>query len=328
MKNENYGKFKEDDKLKSRDLGEALGVSANDICSIDDWFANYLDRHLHASTFEKGLVYESELNELHNSIFESIEPLSYKYILPKLVKYYNISESGQLKSTRVARLLVLLEQLIAKYINELNVSYTPSEFVNVTKYCRDNFFVSPNGELIENILKINTKHKITAKSSTEEKRNIINNILYIITDTGFHHDIICFKKILKLITVEDIELIEQIKSFKVKNSQGCYFLINIIFDTYLPFDNIAEDFDIKRELIFWLDSSGGAKPKQSWIEKMLALKVKIGLPSLLLICEQIIEHKQLVNYYFNDSCYWGDDVCKRFIKSAQWTKEYGNNACL
>jgi hypothetical protein len=203
------------------------------------------------------------------------------------------------------------------------VGYTPSEFVAVTTYLQNNFFVSPNGELIENILKINTKHKITAKSSTEEKRNIISNILYIVADKSFHHDIICFKKILKLITADDIELMEQVVNFKVTNGQGCYFMVNLILNTHLLLDNVAENFEVKRELIFWLDSSGGAKPKQSWTEKMLALKVKIGLQALLLICDRLIEHQQLANYYFNDSFFWGDDVCKRFIKSAKWTKEYG-----
>ena len=30
----------------------------------------------------------------------------------------------------------------------------------------------------------------------------------------------------------------------------------------------------------------------------------------------------------NDNSNWSDDVCKRFIKSAKWTKEYNNdNAC-
>jgi hypothetical protein len=317
-----HTEFKENDKLNSGNLAEVLGISAIDIRNIDDWFDTYLDRHLQAKTFDGGLAYESELGELHSSIFEHMKPLSYKYILPRLLKYYNISDSGYLKPMIVARLRVLLKDLIIKYMNEQNVSYTPAEFIFVTTYLRDNFLISPNGELIENVLKINAKHKITTKSSTEERRNIISNILHVIADEGFHHDIICFKKVLKLITADDIELMEQIKSFKVKNNQGCYLLINTIFNTHLPFDNVAENFDMKRELIFWLDSSGGAKPKQTWLEKMLALKAKIGLPSLLLICEQILENEQLVNHYFNEICWWGDGVCKRFMKSAKWIKEY------
>ena len=321
-----YSKFKEDDKLKSRDLGDELNISENDIRTIDDWFAIYLDRHSQATNQDVGLKYENELKKLHSLMFECITSLSYKYILSKLIKYHNISASGFLKSLDIARLRVLLRDLISKYIDEINVNYTSSEFVSVTTYLKDNFFVSPNGELIENILKINTKHKITIKSSIEEKRNIVTNILHIIADKAFHHDIVCFKKIINLITADDIKLMEYIKNLKAKNNQGCYLLINTIFN--IPLDNFAEDFEMKRELIFWLDTSAGAKPKQNWTDKMNELKAKIGLPSLLLVCDKIVENEHLKNYYFNDNSHWSDDVCKRFIKSAKWTKEYNDdNAC-
>jgi hypothetical protein len=44
----NYSKFKEDDKVKSRDLGDELKISESDIRTIDDWFTTYLDRHSQA----------------------------------------------------------------------------------------------------------------------------------------------------------------------------------------------------------------------------------------------------------------------------------------
>jgi len=65
-------------------------------------------------------------------------------------------------------------------MDEINVDYTPFEFISATEYLSDNFEVSPNRELVENILKINAKRKITAKSGREEKLRIITNIRRII----------------------------------------------------------------------------------------------------------------------------------------------------
>ncbi|MDR1340089.1 MAG: hypothetical protein LBK58_08575 [Prevotellaceae bacterium] len=320
----NYHKFKEHDKIMSRDLGEALDISEKDLRVIDDWFATYLERHSGTTTFDKGLAFENELKELHDIMFKQTSSRSHKYILPKLIKYHNISASGFLKSALVARLQVLLRDLISRYMNEINVSYSPSEFVLAIIYLRDNFTLSPNGELVENMLKINSKHKITAKSTREERQNIIANMLYIITREGYHHDIVCFKKILELITADDIKLMEQVK--KIKDTQGCYFLTNLIFNTPLPSGELPEDFDLKREMIFWLDSPAGARPRQNWIDKMHVLKEKIGLLPLLSICDKIVENEHLKNYYFNEISYWGDNVCKRFIKSARWTKEYNHES--
>jgi len=311
--------FNDDDRQRSKALCLSLGLSDSDVYDIDGWFYLFLQKHHCANSAKEGLAYEKELEIRYREIEAGLGFAQHKYILPRLIKYFNILNAGYLRSSYIAGLGVLLENLILEYLNAKRSYYSPAEFVFVIEYLRSNFMVSPNGKLAETILKLDIKDRIVSKSTPEQKLIIVSNILSIIADKGFHHDIICFKKVLALVTKEDGLLIEHIKKYEVRNGQGCYKYVGMVLNTKLD-SNAWVDFCLKKELITWLDSAVGAQPKESWINKLTNIKEKVSADKLLLICQDIKEREDLQHYYFDSTAYWGDEVAKRFVKSVKWAE--------
>jgi len=69
-----------------------------------------------------------------------------------------------LKSAYVARLTYLLYgNLIPQFINVIKPKYSIVEFISLSEYLKSNFFVSPNGELLENILKLEKSNCLNYK---------------------------------------------------------------------------------------------------------------------------------------------------------------------
>lgn len=65
------------------------------------------------------------------------------------------------------------------------------------------------------------------QATTKIKFETLKNILHIVYQKTYHHDIIYFKRILKLVSETDFELISYLKNFQVRNKQGCYKLLMI-----------------------------------------------------------------------------------------------------
>ena len=314
MKNK-YEVFWEREQEKSLDFLRSLALKKEDVLQIDNWFFSYLEFHSKSHSFKDGMKYENKLRQ--NFYFSESGKQSDKYVLGKLIKYYNISMSGYLKGLLVARLDVLLGDLIREYIGK-KISYFPAEFIALTRYLESSV-ISPNGDLIENILKIESINRICTKATISERSDILMNVLKINANKGFHHDIKCYKKVLNLIEENDMQLINHIYKYKVVNDQGCYQIIKMIFDFDI-FTDKCRDFNIKRALIICFDFSSGSTPKENWRKKAEDITKKVELKKLSLLCDEILNHEGLKNYYFTNT-YWSDDVAKRLIKSAKWIKE-------
>ena len=110
----------------------------------------------------------------------------------------------------------------------------------------------------------------------------------------------------------------------VNNKQGCYQCVSAVLNLLPESGSTWTDYSLKVELIVWLDSASGASPKENWLAKMSAIKDKTGANNLLLVSNEIVGKEELQKHFFNANAYWNDDVCKRFIKSAKWIKEYLN----
>ncbi|NDV66708.1 hypothetical protein [Bacteroides sp. 224] len=312
MKN-NYKEFWERDKDMSLIFLSEMGLQKENTLFVDEWFLNYLKYHSESNSLEE-IRHANELRQQYQ-LFPKQKRQMGQYFLGKLIKYYNISCTGWLKSLLMAQLVVLLRDLIIECIDKRKVEYSPLEFVALTKYlqCSE---ISPNGNLIENILKIESKNKIYRKATVNERSNITTNILAINSNKGFHHDIRDYKKILRLIEERDENLINYIYEYKVINRQGCYQILKTIFDFRL-FANKWEDFTIKIKIIDCFDSSTGATPKERWKTQIEHIKTKIGCEKLNSLCAEIVKQEELKNYPFEIG-HWSDDVVKRFVKGAKW----------
>lgn len=317
----NYEKFRKNDIEKSKEMALKINVTQNDINEIEKWFETLLIEHKNVGTFEQQLKTEKQLEIDFINLHSKIETQSNKYILAKLLNYNNIFNSGFLRSTHIPRLTHLLyKNIIPSYFKSIKPKYSIDEFIALSEYLKSNFFVSPNGELLKNALKLEKVNKIFEKATAEQRLKLTENLMNIISEKDFHHDIICFKKILNLINEEDKELITFFKQFKVNNNQGCYSVINGILNTHVHND-LWIDFQNKKELIIFFDATKGAKPNEKWSANFVELNSKVGSQNMKSIANKIIEYSNKRNYFFNETFYWSDDIVKRFIKSAEWITE-------
>lgn len=317
-----YRTFKNNELTKSKVLAGKLNISENDFIKIQYWFDLLLLKHEEATADrEEQFEAEKELNLSFNELISSeIERKSYKYILPKLLNYNNIFYSAFLRSLFIARIGRLLEEdLIPIFVNDKKIDYSAEEFFHVTVYLRDNYFVSPNSNFLEDILKIENVRGIFKQATIEVKFETLKNILHIIHQKTFHHNIICFKKILKLVSETDIALIDYLKKFQVENGQGCYKIINEILNLKL-FEDTWNDFEIKVQLILFFDTAKGAHPSASWNKKFQDISKMIDNVKLSLIAQTVLENEDCKIYSFDYGAQWSDNTAKRFLKSAQWIK--------
>lgn len=326
MTNNPYWTFKKDELTKSKILAKELNISDIDFNNIQNWFDLLLLKHEEAtSDREEQLRIEKELETKFNELISSeIARKSYKYILPKLLNYNNEFNGAFLRSLYVARLGSLLENnLIPKLVNDKMIVYSPEDFFHVTVYLKDNYFVSPNSNFLEDTLKIENVRGIFKQATTKVKFETLRNILHIIYQKSFHHDIVCFKKLLKLVSETDVELIDYLKKFQVENKQGCYKIINDILNLDLAEDK-WDDFLLKVQHINFFDTARGANPTTSWNKKFQELSTTVGNNKLLQTANAVLENENCKIYEFDYGAQWSDDVAKRFLKSAQWIKRFCN----
>ncbi|MDR6546503.1 hypothetical protein J2810_002562 [Chryseobacterium rhizosphaerae] len=317
---EKYLIFKKDELAKSRILAKELAISDGDFIKIQNWFDLLLLKHEEATTdWEDQLQKEEDLENKFNELISSeIERKSYKYILPKLLNYNNEFNGAFLRSLYVVRLGALLrDNLIFKFVNDKMIVYSAEDFFHTTVYLSENYFVSPNSNFLEDILKMEHVRGILKQATVNVKCSTLKNILHIIHQKTFHHDIICFKKILKLVSPEDVALIDYLKKFQVANRQGCYKIINDIFTLEIAEDKWL-DFEIKVQLINFFDTGRGANPSAGWKKKFQELSGTIDSKKLLLTANNVLKNDNCKNFEFDYGAQWGDDTAKRFLKTAQW----------
>ena len=311
--NEKHEIFFNDDKAKSQILATALLISQEEFKAVQDWFLPLLQR-LCKLEFDNGHIIIDELTICLEKTSANLSLNANKLILAKLIYYNNIIQSGYLQSSFFGIMMKFLNDEIEQRM--AGADFTFEEFTALSEYLKHNFYVSPNGDLLENLIKIEKRNKIFAKANDEEKLAIIKNLLQIIDDTKFHHDIVIFKKILDFIKINDEKTIYYVKNFIPKNQQGCYLITNKIL-------NLAHSegkFDLCVKALKWLDSARGKEPSKGWLTKFNELKNELGKEVLNEVTNEILKLESLAYHDFG-SYSWPDDVMKRFIKSAQWIKE-------
>ena len=311
--NEKHEIFFNDDKAKSQILATALLISQEEFKAVQDWFLLLLQR-LCKLEFDNGHIIIDELTICLEKTSTNLSLNANKLILAKLVYYNNIIQSGYLQSSVFGIMTKFLNDEIEQRM--AGADFTFEEFTALSEYLKHNFYVSPNGDLLENLIKIEKRNKIFAKANDEEKLAIIKNLLQIIDDIEFHHDIVIFKKILDFIKINDEKTIYYVKNFIPKNQQGCYLITNKIL-------NLAHSegkFDLCVKALKWLDSARGKEPSKGWLNNFNELKNELGKEILNEITNEILKLESLAYHDFG-SYSWPDDVMKRFIKSAEWIKE-------
>lgn len=309
-----YKQFRAEDLNKSQILSQNLNISEEEYSKIESWFSELLENHQELNHHNMNRQNHIDKSQYFAQKYQDLKPYlsssALKYWTTKAIYYYNIFWGGSLKSVCLAGIFTqMLKSIIIENIENLII--TPQDFVSISGYFRTNFHISPNGNVLENLFQIERKNKISKKWQSAERQNILNNMLCIIHQKNYHHDIVMFKKILSLIQEEDADLQKIARNFAPEYPQGNYKIINEIF--VMPFsDNDWEDFTRTIEIIQLLDTARGASPKDTWLKKHQILAEKIGKNTLQEVAKLVFSMKK----YEYDK--WKDEVVTRFLKASQW----------
>lgn len=312
--NKQYQDFRDDDLLKSNELAAFFKIENDDKINIEKWFGDLL--HQHSKNYDSNKIYKNTKESLF--LLSETKTNNLKFIIPKLINYRNIINSGHFKSTVISGYDFLLQDdIIIHLLKSKKIKLEPQDFLTVTNYLKHNYFVSPNGELLKNIFLLERENNILRKSDVETRNKIVTNILNIIKETSFHHDIIHFKKIVTLLNKNDIETIKYLKKYRVDNQQGCYTLLNFVLN-YKVKEDVWLDFEIKSEIINLLDYAKGSMPDKTWISKLNEINLKTEKLNIFSLAKDILKFDHLKNYNLDKSTTWSDDIVKRFLKSSEW----------
>ena len=210
--NAKYIKFLSDDEEKSKILASELNVPQAEFDAVWSWFLLLLQRQSKLDVFGDDVI---------KDLASRLETL----------------QSGHLDSAVCGIMSKFLYDEIERRISE--ASFCVAEFTALTRYIKHNFYVSPNGYLLENALKIEKQNKIFARADRDAKLEIIQNLLCIIDDKEFHHDIAVFKKLACEVKDGDERGVRLFKNFIPKNRQGCYLVVNKILNAACLKVNLA-----------------------------------------------------------------------------------------
>ena len=214
--NAKYIKFLSDDEEKSKILASALNVPQAEFDAVWSWFLILLQRQSKLDIFGDDVIKDlaSRLETLAASLSQSAR----NFVLAKLIYYNNIIQSGHLNSAVCGIMSKFLYDEIKRRISE--ASFCFAEFTALTRYIKHNLYVSPNGYLLENALKIEKQNKIFARADDEAKLEIIQNLLCIIDDKEFQHDIAVFKKLACEVKDGDERGVRLFKNFIPKTAKA------------------------------------------------------------------------------------------------------------
>jgi len=168
--NEKHKIFFNDDKAKSQILATALLVSQEEFKAVQDWFSLLLQR-LCKLEFDNGHIIIDELTICLEKTSANLSLNANKLILAKLIYYNNIIQSGYLQSSVFGIMTKFLNDEIERRM--AGADFTFAQFMALSEYLKHNFYVSPNGDLLENLIKIEYQNKARSQRNTFKFKNFI-----------------------------------------------------------------------------------------------------------------------------------------------------------
>ncbi len=303
----------EQDRVRSANYIEGLKVPLKEAKLVDNWFFDFLLAYQQANSFEVAVSKEVILQSKADVLTPKLGIPAINYWVGKLIKYNNAIHTGELKPQLVARLGILLKNLINQLLENKGFKVSVSQFIALIEYLQ-NEAIAPNSNMLEYLLKIQQRYRICKLSTHFERFIITKAVLEINASKKFHKDIKCYKKVLEWIEKEDSELVNFIYQYTPNNNQGCYDLIQAIYRHYC-LANSWDDFLLKKDLILCFDTARGAQPSTSWSKKLLDIRKRINKDTLLELCTEILIREDLLTHAVTGKA---DEVVKRFFKAAAW----------
>lgn len=277
---------------------------------VDDWIDIYIQGMKEGTrtvNTDKAMFVEQQLETIYRTSIAHLDKPLLQYLLARLLFYNNnVLQFGD----GICRIdSAYVEPLIKELIKRIRFSSTDFLFL-MNDYLAPTW-VYPQNDLSAKLIGIAQKDNLL-NTEYPEKYAVFTSLLEIIAKKGYHHDIKGFKRLLKFILIDDIEIITYLKTYHVATAQGCFEMIHTLFNFPIHSDDYT-DFTIKRQIIEVFDMARGAKISPSWKSKALDLISCISIDKLKDWCETINNGNKWI--YDNDTG-WKDDVVTRFRKTA------------
>ncbi|RKP55398.1 hypothetical protein D7Z26_09405 [Cohnella endophytica] len=295
---------------QSKEFANNLGVPEDDFQKINKWIESWVKiNQLNEPGNEQNNNFKRAYFMLQDSTID-LNDQSSKYLIGRLIKMYDIIWGGILSST-IDGSTMQIKHFIDGF--ESKLSFSTFEFVSLLSYLI-NTPVSPNSNIFESIWVIEKRSKFFATSQIDFQNKALIFLLQLNGSRGFHHNLKDFKKILSFVGQENSEVFSYLKSYQVRNNQGCYKAINYILMHFIR-EKGYEDKKNAHEIILWLDNAEGSSPKKPWLDKLDSIQKQFLEIEINEIAKWLIDNKHLDR---EEGTGWIDDIFKRFHKSALW----------
>ena len=305
--------YRKSEESQATQFAASLELSKEKVAVIDRWIESYIELKITRDIHDKQ---EENFNSLYNSLQKFLPQLHKnrsKYFLGRMIKIYDLM-CGGIFTPIIDSSTWKLKEFIDAAFSSIDL-FNPIEFTSLLAYLRGTS-VDPNSEIFDYIWKIENQCKFFQNADFFNRNKALKYLLDLNGARGFHHHIKDFKRILKFIRPDNMDIIHYLGSYKVKNHQGCYEVIHFLFDDIK--NQPYRTFQLKRDCIVWLDNALGSSPKKPWMDKLAAIQREITEEELLKVVHWILSNKDLER---EQTTGWTDSVYKRFHKSSRWYLE-------
>lgn len=309
MKSEETFILQEKDKATLLCTRWHIGSNAEIVNNWIDIYIQGMKAGSRVADANKAIFVEHQLETIYRtSIVNADKILSY-YLLARLLLYSNNVLSFGSTTCRIDSAYV--QPLIKELIK--SVRFTANDFLTLINNYLSPSWVYPQNDLSVKLIEIAKKSNLLS-TKYNERHTVFISILKIIAKKGYHHDIIGFKKLLAFICIDDRELITCLRTYHVATRQGCFEMLNTMFNLTMHTDD-GTDFIIKRHIIEVFDTAKGSNPSPLWKDKALDLTSSIPTNKLKGWCDMIINEDK---WLYDTDTGWKDNVVTRFRKAALW----------
>ena len=280
---------------------------------VNNWIDIYIQGMKEGSRLadiNKAIFVEHQLETIYRTSIVNADKILSCYLLTRLLLYSNNVLSFGNTTCRIDSAYV--QPLIKELIK--SVRFTPDDFLMLINNYLSPSWVYPQNDLSVKLIEIAKKSNLLS-TKYNERHTVFICILEVIAKKGYHHDIIGFKKLLAFICMDDRELITYLRTYHVVTRQGCFEMLNAIFNLKMHSDDNDTDFIIKRQIIEVFDTAKGSEPSLLWKDKALDLTTSIPTNKLKALCEMIINEQK---WLYDTDTGWKDNVVTRFRKAALW----------
>lgn len=217
---------------------------------VNNWIDIYIQGMKEGARFadtNKAIFVEHQLETIYRTNIVHAAKILSRYLLARLLLYSNNVLLFGCITCRIDS--AYIQPLIKELIN--SVRFTADDFLMLINDYLSPSWVYPQNDLSVKLIEIAKKSNLLS-TKYNERCALFISILEVIAKKGYHHDIIGFKKLLPFICIDDRELITYLRSYHVSTRQGCFEMLNTMFNFTIHMDDEIKTLSVNGKLLKFL----------------------------------------------------------------------------